>query len=179
MGHWFEVSKANRQARRMADRHYSYWRHHNRPMSNEVGPPGQKIILLTENGDAVWGSHRPHPDANIERADGLSGMFCFIYRNEGYPVSSSVLIREAVGLTAARWGVDTFWTYVATDQIASEIPGYCFRRAGFRRDKSYHSNRLPLGPMIRLYMSPERVLRCLNELEQTRLIWAASSTTNL
>src|SRR3990170_2168664 len=101
--HWIEVSKANHQARRMADRHYSFWQHHKRPKSYGLGPPGQKIIFLTADGKAVGGSHRPAPWANITRSDGLTGLFCFLYRNEGYPIPSSVLIREAVGRTAARW----------------------------------------------------------------------------
>jgi len=149
--HWVEVSKANRQARRMADRHYSYWHHHNRPMSHEVGPPGQKIILLTVDGKAVWGSHRPAPWVGIQRSDNLAGLFCFLFRNEDYPLAlSSVLIREAVAITAERWGVDDFWTYIGVQHVASPNPGYCFLQAGFIHDGYVHSAKL--GTLRRLKM---------------------------
>ena len=156
MNHWIEVTKRNRQARRMAARHYSFWRHHNRPMSNEVGPPGQKIILLTADSKALWGSHRPHPNAGIVRVDGLNGMFCFIFRNEGYPLAlSSELIREAVALTRSRWGIMDFWTYVAKDKIQSSNPGYCFLQAGFEHDGWVESAKL--GTLRRLLMPAESV----------------------
>ena len=161
MNHWVEVTKANRQARRMADRHYSFWKHHNRPNSHEVGPPGQKIILLTSDSKALWGSHRPAPWAGITRSDGLTGLFCFIFRNEGYSEAcSSDLIREAVGLTASRWGMDDFWTYVARDKVRSTNPGYCFLKAGFEHDGWTESAKL--GQLRRLKM-PKATVAALVE----------------
>lgn len=157
--HWIEVSKANRQARRMADRHYSFWRHHNRPSSHEVGPPGQKIILLTQDSKAVWGSHRPAPWAGITRSDGLNGMFCFIFRNEGYQLAqSSELITEAVGMTARRWGIHEFWTYIGAEHIQSSNPGYCFLVAGFEHDGWTQSAKL--GKLRRLVMPHDKVAVC-------------------
>jgi hypothetical protein len=153
-GHWVEVSKANRQARRMADRHYSFF---GKPMSHEVGPPGQKIILLTADGRALWGSHRPAPWAGIVRADGLEGHHCFIFRNEGYAqVRSSDLIREAVSLTLQRWGPGDFWTYVGAEHVASENPGYCFLVAGWRHDGWVESAKL--GRLRRLKLVESEVL---------------------
>jgi len=161
MTHWIEVTKANRQARRMADRHYSFWQHHNRPSSHEVGPPGQKIILLTADGKAVWGSHRPAPWAGITRADGLTGLFCFIYRNEGYPLAlSSELICEAVGLTGARWGVSDFWTYIGAEHVKSRNPGYCFLQAGFEHHGWTQSAKL--GLLRRLRMPAQKVLELVS-----------------
>jgi hypothetical protein len=153
VSHWVEVNKGNRQARRMADRHYSFF---GTPMSHEVGPPGQKIILLTSDSKAVWGSHRPAPWANITRADGLVGLFCFLFRNEGYAgAKSSDLVTEAVGLTAGRWGVADFWTYVARDHIASSNPGYCYLKAGFEHDGWVDSGKL--GRLRRLKMPASKV----------------------
>lgn len=61
---------------------------------------------------------------------------CSAFRNEGAGLSST-LIREAVAATRWRWpdvpplGMITF---VNTDKIANKInPGYCYKRAGFRR----------------------------------------------
>lgn len=148
MLHWVEVVKSNRTARAMADRHYSF---SGTPMAREVGPPGQKIIYLTDDCKAVWGSHRPAPWAGIQRADGLSGAFCFLFRNEGYPLArSSELIREAVARTSLRWGCDDFWTYIGADHVGSSNPGYCYLQAGFVHDGWVQSAKL--GKMRRLCM---------------------------
>lgn len=111
-------------------------------MAHEIGPPGQKIVLLTDDNKAVWGSHRPAPWAGITRADGLEGSFCFLFRNEGYDVClSSDLVREAVVLTQERWGVSDFWTYIGADHVPGN-PGYCFLQAGFQHDGWVQSQKL-------------------------------------
>jgi len=161
MHYWVEVNKSNRQARRMADRHYSFWNPNATKMANEVGPPGQKIILITPDETAVWGSHRPAPWAGITRSDGLTGMFCFLYRNEGQGRKSSLLIREAVGFTANRWGINDFWTYIGVNHIRSDIPGYSFFRARFHHHGWTESSKL--GSLRRLHMRPHQVQRCLDE----------------
>ncbi len=158
--HWLEVPKGNRQARRMADRHYSFSNTASRN-SHEVGPPGQKIILVTADSKAIWGSHRPAPWAGIKRSDGLSGLFCFLFRNEGYVVAqSSDLIREAVVITALRWGSEDFWTYVAGAHVTSSNPGYCYLVAGFEHDGWVQSAKL--GKLRRLLMPQARVEELCN-----------------
>ena len=147
---WVEVSKCNPQARRMVDRHYTYRPVKSRPMGKEVGPPGQKIILLTPEGKAVWGSHRPAPWAGIIRQDKFEGHTCFIFRNEGSPYLSSDLIKEAVTITIERWGVAPFQTYIAVEKVASVNPGYCFLKAGFEHDKYVTSRKL--GKLRRLIL---------------------------
>mgnify|MGYP001611601067 CR=1 FL=1 len=157
MTHWVEVSKCNPQARRMADRHYSYCAPLNRPRGPEVGPPGQKIVLLTSDCKAVWGSHRPAPWTGLKRADGIDAWCCFIYRNEGYPLAkSSDLIREAVSLTIGRWGLapQGMVTYVAVDHVKSSNPGYCYLQAGWQHDGWVQSRKL--GKLRRLVLPPEK-----------------------
>lgn len=154
--YWEVVSKCDPRARELADRHYS----RQKVGSRELGPPGQKILLLGKDGMAVWGSHRPAPWAKLERMDGFKGHSCFLFRNEG-PVLSSLLIREAVALTAMEWGKDAFVTYVAAEKIRSVNPGACyikakFRRVGFR-DKTKH------GRMAKLIMDAEEVSTCVRE----------------
>ena len=154
---WVEVKKTDKAAIALADRHYS----RQKPGSRELGPPGQKILLLTDSNDAVWGSHRPAPWAGVKRMDGFEGHCCFLFRNEG-PLLSSTLIREAVAFTAALWGVAAFITYVAVNKVKSPNPGYCFLKAGFHRvgyrDKTKH------GLMARLEMDASEVGGCLEEL---------------
>lgn len=153
---WNEVSKCNKLARAMADRHYSYRPLKGRQRGPEVGPPGQKIVMLTLDEKAVWGSHRPAPWVNIKRSDGIDAWCCFIYRNEGTGVaSSSDLIKEAIVITTQRWGIapEGFLTYVAVDKVQSSNPGYCFLLAGFEPAGYTMSNKL--GKLRRLIMPPD------------------------
>jgi len=160
MLYWTEVSKCDSRARAFANRHYTYRPVKSRPMGKEVGPPGQKIVLLSYDSKAVWGSHRPAPWSGIKRLDGFEGASCFIYRNEGCPVVSSTLIREAVGLTAIKWGICDFLTYVGVEVVDSEVPGYCFIQAGFKAQKGFvHSSKI--GWMKKLIMPSRKVSECL------------------
>jgi hypothetical protein len=159
MPYWKEVSKCDAQAREIARPHYS----RAKPDSQELGPPGQKIVLVGEDGKALWGSHRPAPWAGVKRMDGFEGHSCFIFRNCGGPLSS-LLIKEAVGFTAKRWGVAPFITYVAMDKVRRKRdPGRCFIRAGFHpvavKNKTKH------GRMLRLEMSSELVEKCLQGID--------------
>lgn len=153
---WIEVKKTDKRALALADRHYS----RQKPGSRELGPPGQKIVLLLPDESAVWGSHRPAPWANIKRMDGFEGHSCFLFRNEGATLSS-ILIREAVAYTASAWGLAPFLTYVAINKVQSINPGFCYKAAGFKyirtRLKTKH------GPMARLEMDLAHVVDCLAE----------------
>ena len=155
--YWVEVSKCDKAACEFARPHYS----RAKPDSKELGPPGQKIVLMGNDNKALWGSHRPAPWANIERMDGFKGHSCFIFRNDGGPLSS-LIIREAVAFTAIRWGVEPFITYVAIDKVKHKRdPGRCFIKAGFKRiaikQKTKH------GAMLRLEMPSDIVGDCLLE----------------
>jgi hypothetical protein len=61
-----------------------------------------------------------------------------MFRNEGAGLSSE-LILAAVELTERLWGPSPHgWsTYVARDRIRSSNPGYCFKMAGWERDRSF------------------------------------------
>ena len=167
--HWVEVSKCNALARRMADRHYSYRSGRKRPRGPEVGPPGNKIILLCPDGKAVWGSHRPDPTSGLTRPDGIDAWCCFIFRNEGCEVQSSLLIRQAIWITTLKWGIAPagFVTYVAAAKVASPNPGYCFLKAGFEPAGWTLSSYL--GQLRRLIMSPDAI-ESLTEFKQAVLL---------
>jgi hypothetical protein len=154
---WTVVTKANRTAVALADDHYS----RQTPGSREIGPPGQKLVLLSDDQTAVWGSHRPAPWVNLRRMDGFEGHSCFIFRNTG-PALSSILIREAVAITALRWGVGPFITYVAVDHVRSTNPGFCFVKAGFTR--TGYRDQTKLGRMARLEMDANAVSDAMDEL---------------
>lgn len=158
--YWREVSKCDKAAREFARTHYS----RAKPDSNELGPPGQKIVLMGVDGKALWGSHRPAPWADASRMDGFEGHSCFIFRNDGGPLSS-LIIQQAVAITAIAWNCAPFITYVAVDKVKHKRdPGRCFIKAGFKavriKQKTKH------GPMLRLEMGEDDVRRCVQEFLQ-------------
>lgn len=155
--YWRFVSKCDRDACEFARPHYS----RAKPDSKELGPPGQKIVLMGVDGKALWGSHRPAPWAEASRMDGFEGHSCFIFRNDGGPQSSG-LIRAAIAITAIEWNLAPFITYVAIDKVRRKRdPGRCFIKAGFRpiriKSKTKH------GRMLRLEMEELEVRKCVQE----------------
>lgn len=157
--YWHEVSKCDKDACNFARPHYS----RAKPDSKELGPPGQKIVFMGSDGKALWGSHRPAPWAGIGRMDGFEGHSCFIFRNDGGPLSS-LIIRQAVGLTACKWGIAPFITYVAIEKVKHKRdPGRCFIKAGFNKVKV--KKKTKHGPMLRLEMSSHQVEMCMYEAQ--------------
>jgi len=157
MAYWEVVSKCDKRACEFARPHYS----RAKPDSKELGPPGQKIVLLGADGKALWGSHRPAPWAKLKRMDGFEGHSCFIFRNNGGPQSSGI-IRQAVAITAIEWNCAPFITYVAIEKVRHKRdPGRCFVKAGFRRIRVKAKTKH--GPMLRLEMPESEVRHCVQE----------------
>lgn len=94
---------------------------------------GQNLVFITPDALAVWVTFRPTPGKAV-RPDKLEAWECALFRNEG-PYLSRDLIKEAHLLSAALWGAvpkDGLITFIKPECVASEIPGYCYRRAGWR-----------------------------------------------
>lgn len=130
-GPWRLVTKFDRRACLLADRHYS----RRKVGSPQFMPPGQTFVLLSVEGDAVWGWHRPHPASGVRRMDGLDGWNCSIFRNEG-PARSSDLVLAAeafLRLTGVDCGPDGLFTYVEAAKIKSSNPGWCYQCAGWAK----------------------------------------------
>lgn len=126
---WLITDKGDQDARLLADRHYS----RRTPGSPQFCRNGQNLVFITDAADAAWVTFRPTPGKAV-RQDGLDAWECSLFRNEGPHLSSS-LIREAVPLTWSLWGpapAGGIITYVRPECVASGLPGYCFRRAGWR-----------------------------------------------
>lgn len=128
---WRRVTKFDRRACALADRHYS----RRKVGSPQFMPPGQTLVLLTEDEQAVRGWWRPHPDAGIKAMNGLDGWTCTIFRNEGPRVSSELVMEAEQALLGEGHdiGPDGLITYVWSAKIRSTNPGYCFKQAGWRR----------------------------------------------
>lgn len=130
--HWQRVTKFDHRAVRLADEHYS----RRKPGSRQFMPPGQTVVLLSRDERAVFGWWRPDPSSGIKAMNGLDGWTCTIFRNAGCPVLSSDLILDAERALLAEGydvGPTGFITYVWDRKVASANPGYCFKRAGYRR----------------------------------------------
>lgn len=84
------TTKFDKSCAALADRHYS-----RRTIgSPQFMPPGQTIVLVTEDGLAAWGWWRPHPTSGIVSMNNMDGWTCSFFRNEG-PTLSSLLVLQA------------------------------------------------------------------------------------
>lgn len=128
-GHWRSSHKADPRAVALYVRHYSARRYADGRPRRQCMPPGETMVLLTEDCRAVFGWQR----ARVERYDRQTGVCCTLFRNEGNLLSSA-LIAEADELAWRRWPDERrHFTYVNAGAVASSNPGYCFLRAGWRR----------------------------------------------
>lgn len=123
-GRWLEFKDGNSRALELYERHYSA-----RPLPNRelfIGP-GEKMALLTEGGDALFGWRK-----FIDDCEGQHGVNCCVFRNEGSLLSSD-LILDAMAAAWHRWPKERLYTYVDSEEILSSNPGYCFQKAGWER----------------------------------------------
>jgi hypothetical protein len=127
---WRKVTRCDRRARLLADRHYS----RQTPGAIDFTPPGETLVLLTDDWLATWAVV-----LNLDPAGGLRWR-CTIFRNEGAGLSSA-LIREATERTYAYWL--RRWHVLPPVPLTTEVnparvrrkrdPGRCFLRAGWKR----------------------------------------------
>lgn len=121
---WQETRDGDHKARRIFHRHYSY-----RPYADGRAPklfvgPGEKMVLITWNLDALFVWRR------FKSGDGQQGVNCAVFRNESNHLSSE-LIKEADVLADLRWPGERHYTYVNPRKIRSNNPGFCFQAAGW------------------------------------------------
>jgi hypothetical protein len=120
--YWYQVKKTDVRARLLADRHYS-----RQTIGHpEFCAPGHNIVLIIPRGcaaAAVWVSQRPAPGNDLDvRKDGFEYWNNGIFRNEQSGIPSSVLIKEALQITAALWGdklpADGMHSFVDPEKVA-------------------------------------------------------------
>ncbi len=129
---WCLTRDGDARAAALYRRHYSCYEHRDgrrdRPgyrQRNLVLGPGEKMVLITADGDAVFGWRR------FVNRDGQTGVNAAVFRNEG-PCLSSALVRAAEVWAWLRWGATRVYTYVNAGAVRSVNPGYCFKAAGWR-----------------------------------------------
>jgi len=127
---WERVTKFDRRACALADRHYS----RRKIGAPQFMPPGETIVLLSHDARAVWGWWRPHPSSGLKAMNGLDGWTCTIFRNESSTLSSLMVIAAEEFLLSLRVtiGPDGLLTYVWDSKVQSSNPGYCFKIAGWQ-----------------------------------------------
>lgn len=113
---------------------------------------GQEIVLVTEDGSAVWACVRQRTPAarGSGGSRGRAGVSDpnprFLWRNMLFrnlgPERSSDLIRSALARTyeewAARYGqlpTDRLRTEIGIKSVKSSNPGYCYKMAGWVPDR--------------------------------------------
>lgn len=131
---WVEVRDGDPTALLLMSRHYTARRA--RAAAAESVPlilgPGEKLVLVTPCGRALFGWRRfiDHADDGSGRRQ--TGINCAVFRNEGAGLSSW-LIRAACVHALERWPLELrVYTYVDPERVASPNPGWCFMRAGWQ-----------------------------------------------
>lgn len=126
---WCVITKFDPRGAKLADGHYS----RRKVGSPQFMPPGQTLILLTDDELSVFGWWRPHPRSGLKAMNNLNGWTCTIFRHTG-PGLASLLILEAERVLLDRHdcGPDGLLTYVWDKKVNSPNPGYCFKKAGWK-----------------------------------------------
>lgn len=151
---WHNSTRFALGPRLLADRHYS----RQKIGTPQFVKPGRCLVLYDPDAPALWVSTWPYPEYTHHKWPGA--WECALFRNEGRELSSR-LIRTALAATRAHWGDPPdagVITWIDPAAIKNTLPGYCFRRAGFKRigttDKGYLVLRLaphrvpPAAPAI-------------------------------
>lgn len=127
---WRPSWRADPAAAALADRHYN----RQAPGSAQFVPPGRCLVLRTADRSAVWVTSWPL--AAYVRHAWPGAWVCSLFRNERPDLHlSSDLITTAVAHTRAHWpavpglGIVSFVDADKTEP--KEVPGWCYRRAGW------------------------------------------------
>ena len=125
---WWLTKDGDAACLELYERHYSCRRYADGRQRKLFAGPGEKIVLRTREGDAlfIWRKFRD--------LRGEEGINCAIFRNESSHLSSE-LIRQADAIADCIWPGSRHYTYVNPKAVASKNPGFCFIAAGWRRLK--------------------------------------------
>jgi hypothetical protein len=131
---WIPAKDGNPIGFALYRRHYAA-KKNPRPKIRQFVGPGQKMVLLTPEGDALFAWRKFIDDS------GQRGVNCAVFRNES-PHRSSEMILEAMEFAWERWPGERLYTTVNPDAILSSNPGFCFIKAGWKRcgrtKRGYH-----------------------------------------
>ena len=140
---WFLTKDGDATLLALYERHYSAYRYRDGRVRKLFCGPGEKIVLRTRSGDAgfAW--------RNFIDDSGQEGINCAFFRNEG-AVKSSELIRQADAIADHIWPCCRHYTYVNSEKVRSQNPGYCFSRAGWKKSGRTKSGLIVMERLPRL-----------------------------
>jgi hypothetical protein len=177
MGRWEVTTSVDREVRALADRHYS----RQKPGSIRFVQSGKHITFKIPGGRLEWvptiragkitDLRQVHvaqagwvsfwPIAEYVRHAWAGAWLNQFFRNES-DLRASDLIREAVALTVRIWGEPPdlgMVTMIDPRQVASNLVGYSYIRAGFK-----HVGQTKSAPIKEVFqMKPERIARVVAE----------------
>jgi hypothetical protein len=165
---WLLSSSSDRRALDVVDgtgKHVGKGAHYSRrtPGSRTFTGVGQEIVLVTEDGNAVWAvvrqrtPHKPGSGASRGRQGTTDSAPKYVWRNMLFrnlgPDLSSELIRAALETTYIEWrkrygGLppEPLRTEVDTRRIRSTTPGCCYKKAGWLVDRLVRGKLYLLAP---------------------------------
>ena len=124
---WEVVKDGYADARQIFHRHYSYRPHADGRSSKLFCGPGEKLVLISKNDDALFIWRKFISD------NGQTGINCAAFRNESNQLSSKLIV-EAERFAKEKWPNEgRLYTYVNALKIRSNNPGCCFIKAGWQR----------------------------------------------
>jgi hypothetical protein len=130
---WWLTKDGDKTCLAMYEQHYSKREYRDGRVRKLFCGPGEKIVLRTSSGDAlfVW---RKFIDSCIDERTGLpqEGINCAIFRNESN-IQASELVRQADRIADFCWPSERHYTTVNPKRVRSRNPGFCFIMAGWRR----------------------------------------------
>jgi len=124
---WWLTKDGDEFCLRLYERHYSCRQYKDGRKRKLFVGPGQKIVLRTWEGDAMFVWRRFRDDC-----PGQHGINCAVFRNES-SYKSSELIRQADAIADFVWPGERHYTYVDAKKIKSTNPGFCFITAGWQK----------------------------------------------
>ena len=121
---WWLTKDGDLDCLALYERHYSAYQYKDGRVRNKFAGPGEKIVLRTQTGDAMFVWRKFRDDS------GEQGINCAVFRNESAHKSSE-LIRQADAIADCIWPDSRHYTYVSAAAVASRNPGFCFIAAGW------------------------------------------------
>ena len=122
--YWMKIKDGDPRGLRLYEKHYSKYHYKDGRRPKRFVGPGQRIVLLGKNDDAlfVWRKFRS--------MDNQEGINCAVFRNESSVLSSELLL-QAEAIAMERWPGERMYTYVNPKEVKSVNPGYCFKVIGW------------------------------------------------
>lgn len=122
---WWPARDGDPDALRLMARHYTWRRRRCTGQGRLILGPGEKMLLLTADGLALFGWRK-----FIDHCSTARDVCCSVFRNEG-PQLASTLILAAEEHAWHRWPGAVLYTHVNPALVRSVNPGCCFRHAGW------------------------------------------------